>query len=59
MRIVRTTDGQHLGVEVHVLNIGDTANLAGFEFQVLHVSALENGNLLFSNPNYQLECEES
>ena len=58
MRIVRTTDGQHLGVEIQGVNRGDVIDLAGFLFEVQAIKTLESGNLLLSNPNYQLECEE-
>lgn len=58
MRIVRTTDGRHLGAEIPVVNTGDTVNLGDFAFEVQSVKVLENGNTLLSNPNYQLECEE-
>lgn len=58
MRIVRTTDGRHLGLEIEVLNRGDTLNLAGFIFEAQFIKQLDNGNTLFSNPNYQIECEE-
>ena len=58
MRIVRTTDGRYLGLEIEALNSGDTLELAGFIFEAQFVKSLENGNTLFSNPNYQIECEE-
>lgn len=57
MRIVRTTDGRHLGLEIEALNTGDTVDLSGFLFEVQKVTILESGNTLLSNPNYQLECE--
>lgn len=58
MRVVRTTDGRHLGLELSPVNTGATLDLDGFLFEVQKVSNLENGNILLSNPNYQLECEE-
>ena len=64
MRIVRTTDGRHVGrvllrssVEATSLNTGDVVDIDGFAFEVQYIKTLENGNLLLSNPNYQLECE--
>lgn len=57
MRIVRTTDGLHIGFVIPVLNTGDTVEIEGFTFDIQSVSILENGNSLLSNPNYQLECE--
>jgi hypothetical protein len=58
MRIVRTTDGRHLGKDLASVNIGDSIDLAGFLFEVQEIKTLENGNLLLSNFNYQLECED-
>ena len=58
MRIVRTTDNNHIGVEIQGVNREDVIDLAGFLFEVQSIKILENGNLLLSNPNYQLECEE-
>jgi hypothetical protein len=64
MRIVRTTDNKHLGRTllnasgpVLALNTGDTILIDGFNFEVQHITTLDNGNILLSNPNYQLECE--
>lgn len=58
MRIIRTTDGRHLGLVIPVVNIGQSIDLNGFTFDVQQITTLENGNLLLSNPNYQLECEQ-
>lgn len=58
MIIVRSTDGRHLGVDVQGLNTGSLVDLDGFLFEVQKISNLENGNILLSNPNYQIECEE-
>ena len=58
MRVVKTTDSQHLGETITSLNRGDVLDLSGFTFEVQAVKLLENGNILLSNPNYQIECEE-
>lgn len=58
MRVVKTTDGQHLGETLTPLNKGDVLDMSGFLFEVQEVKVLESGNLLLSNPNYQIECEE-
>jgi len=58
MRVVKTTDNKHLGVTLASLNKGDVLDLEGFLFEVQEVKVLESGNTLFSNPNYQIECEE-
>jgi hypothetical protein len=58
MRIVKTTDGLHLGHVLPTLNKGDSAEIDDFTFEVQQIATLENGNLLLSNPNYQLECED-
>jgi hypothetical protein len=58
MRVVRSTDRQHIGTVIPVVNKGDIVELDGFTFEVQQIETLENGNTLFSNPNYQLECED-
>jgi hypothetical protein len=58
MRVTRSTDGQHLGTVIPVVNRGESVELDGFTFEVQQIATLENGNTLLSNFNYQLECEE-
>lgn len=57
MKILKSTDNKHLGREIQGINKGDCIDLDGFTFEVQNVSTLENGNIVLSNPNYQLECE--
>jgi hypothetical protein len=57
VRIIKTTDNQHLGLVLPDLNTGDSVDLEGFTFYVQSVRTLDSGNVLFANPNYQLECE--
>ena len=58
MRVIKTTDGQHLGRDIPEVNTGDTLEFDGFVFQVQKKTVLENGHILLSNFNYQLICEE-
>jgi hypothetical protein len=58
MKIVKSTDNKHLGKEISSINKGDCIDLDGFTFEVQSVSHCENGNIILSNPNYLLECEE-
>jgi hypothetical protein len=57
MRILKTTDGLHLGVSIPDLNTGDVLDLNGFEFVVEVLKTLDNGHIVLSNFNYSLECE--
>lgn len=64
MRIIQTTDGRHIGrvllksdgTPIETLNTGAIILVDDFTFEVQFISTLDNGNLLLSNPNYQLEC---
>ncbi len=59
MKISKTTDSRHLGVNIEQEpSVGDVLALDDFQFEVQQKIALDNGNLLLSNPNYQLELEE-
>lgn len=58
MRIIKSTDGNHLGKDIQDINTGDTVDLGGFLFFVQSKTILQSGNVMLSNPNYQLECEE-
>ena len=57
MRIVKTTDGRHIGAEIPDLNTGDVLDLSGFTFVVEKRALLEDGHIVLSNTNYSLECE--
>lgn len=58
MRIIKSTDGLHLGYDIPDLNRGDTLEIDGFVMQVQKRSILDNGHIVLSSFNYQLECEE-
>lgn len=58
MKVLKTTDGQHIGRALPELNTGDSIDLDGFVFEVQTKTTLSSGHVLLSNPNYQLECEE-
>ena len=58
MKVLKTTDGQHLGRLLPDLNIGDAIDIDGFLFEVQTKTVLSSGHVLLANPNYQLECEE-
>lgn len=58
MRIIKTTDGLHLGKDLGSVNTGDVLDLDGFEFYVADKRTLENGHIVLINVNYQLELED-
>lgn len=58
MVIIASTDNKYLGKEINHLEVGDTIQLDDFVFNVSKINVLESGLICFSNPNYQLLCEE-
>lgn len=59
MRVVKTTDGRNISVNIEVLpSKGQSVMLGDFEFVVQSIDHLDNKNVLLSNPNYQIELEE-
>jgi len=58
MKIIKSTDGRHIGVNIEVPSKGNIVMLGDFEFVVQNIALLQNLNTLLSNPNYQIELEE-
>lgn len=58
MRIISSTDNRYLGQVIPDVNTGDTVDLGGFNFYVEVKRTLETGQILLSNVNYQLICED-
>lgn len=59
MRIVKTTDNRHIGVNIdRPIQTNCIILINDFEFAVEKITILENLNVLLSNPNYQIEIEE-
>lgn len=59
MKVVKTTDGRNLNVNIEVLpSKGQSVMLGDFEFVVQSINRLDSNNVLLSNPNYQIEIEE-
>ena len=59
MHIIASTDNKYLGKEIPgPVQIGDIVQFDDFLFEITKINKLENGNTLFSNTNYQLQCEE-
>ena len=59
MKIVKTTDNLHIGVNIEIpSDIKVPIKIGDFEFVIQNVTHLENSNTLLSNPNYQIELEE-
>lgn len=59
MVIIASTDNKYLGKEINQqLEIGQTVQLDDFIFSISKINKLDNGLYCFSNPNYQLICEE-
>ena len=58
MKIVRSTDGRHIGVNIEAPSRNQSVMLGDFEFVVQNIMILDNLNILLSNPNYQIELEE-
>lgn len=59
MRIVKTTDGQHIGVNIDIENVvNEVLTIGDFSFVLQSTVRLDNNNVLLSNPNYQIELEE-
>ena len=59
MHIIASTDNKYLGKEIpSPVQIGDIVQFDDFLFEITKINKLENGNTLFSNSNYQLQCEE-
>lgn len=59
MKIVKTTDNRHIGVNIDRPTETNCLILINdFEFIVEKITVLENLNILLSNPNYQIEIEE-
>lgn len=59
MRIVKTTDSQHIGVNIDIGNsLLPVLQLGDFIFEAQSQSRLDNNNLLLSTQNYQIELEE-
>lgn len=56
MRIVKTTDSRHIGVNIELIpSVGEDILLGDFIFEVQFKVILDNMNVLLSNPNYQIE----
>ena len=59
MHIIASTDNKYLGKEFPAdTKVGDSITFGDFIFEVQKINILEDGNLVFSNSNYQLQCEE-
>lgn len=59
MHIIASTDNKYLGKEIpDSTAVGDIIEFGDFIFEVQKINKLFSGNTLFSNTNYQLQCEE-
>ena len=59
MRIIKTTDGQHIGVNIEAIpSRGQSVMLGDFEFVAQNIVITDDGSVLLSNPNYQIELQE-
>lgn len=59
MRIIKTTDGQHIGVNIEAIpSRGQSVMLGDFEFVAQNIITTGEGSVLLSNPNYQIELQE-
>lgn len=59
MRIIKTTDGQHIGVNIEAIpSRGQSVMLGDFEFVAQNIVITGDGSVLLSNPNYQIELQE-
>lgn len=58
MKIIKSTDSRHIGVNIEVPSKNQSVMLGDFEFVVQVIRVLDNNNTLLSNPNYQIELEE-
>ncbi len=59
MRIIKSTDGQHIGVNIEAIpSRGQSVMLGDFEFVAQNITQTDEGSVLISNPNYQIELQE-
>lgn len=59
MKVISSTDNKYLGNEISDnVSLGEVISLGDFSFEVQRIQKLENGDVILSNPNYQLIIEQ-